>query len=61
MEVLRLKMKIQAMCWVTSSKVVISNVQHNQTEWLGWHTSQGAQPPPPYIGASVPVDRNFDF
>ena len=54
-------MKIPAMHCVTSSKVAISNVKGKSGKITGLAYLARVPTPTPYIGVSVPVDKNFDF
>ena len=56
-----LKMKIQAMCWVTSSKVATSNVKHKSGRIIGLAHPARVPAPTPIYKVSVPIDKNFDF
>ena len=57
-----LKMRIQAMCWVTISKVAISNVKHKSGKIIGLtHPARVPTPTSQFIGVSVLVDKYSDF
>ena len=56
-----LKMKIQTMCWVTSSKVAISNVKHKSDKIIGLaHPARVPTPNPIYRGKCA-HGQKFNF
>ena len=56
-----LKMKIQAMCWVTSSKVAISNAKHKSSRVIGLPHPVMAPSPTPIYRDKCARGKKFGF